>query len=302
VVLLPNSDFTTAREIYDSIVGPVNVSKGFGRYPDFMDSREYKEENSAWFKFKILRDTVLTFDLVPVNPKDDYDFVLFKCPDPPACIDAIRANKRQPERWCSSVNFDKNGSTGLSEYTDIPHLPLGEGFGYVAGLPVKAGETCYLMVNFPGIYHQTPKGFTLYFYSYWPKKPTEATIKRVAAQKIKAKPAPPVILENVLFELDKTVLLKESSVALDKLVTQLQTNKTMKIEIRGHTDNTGDEAANQKLSEARAKAIVDYLIAKKIEANRLTYKGFGSTQPIAPNDSDEGKKKNRRVEFAITSR
>ena len=106
-------------------------------------------------------------------------------------------------------------------------------------------------------------------------------------------------MENVLFEPGKSILLKESYVSLDKLVTQLQTNKTMKIEIIGHTDNVGDETQNQKLSEVRAKAVVDYLISKKIEKTRLSYKGFGSKQPIASNETEEGRKKNRRVEFVV---
>jgi outer membrane protein OmpA-like peptidoglycan-associated protein len=73
----------------------------------------------------------------------------------------------------------------------------------------------------------------------------------------------------------------------------------MKIEIHGHTDNTGDEAKNQKISENRAKAVREYIISKNIEPKRISYKGFGSKQPIKLNNTEEGRKKNRRVEFLI---
>lgn len=288
-----NSDFATATEIHDSIVGPTNVADGFGSQRDFKISRGYQESNSAWFKFTINRDTVLTFDIVPTNSKDDYDFILFKCSNPD-CITKIQSNEIKPDRWCFSINYDKNGSTGLSENAPTAYLGAGPGFGYVSGLPVKAGDTYYLMVDFAENYHHTPDGFTVYFYNYWPNKPKGLLTKRTQATINK-----PVILENVWFETNKTILLKGSSIALDKLVSQMQANKTMKVEVRGHTDNTGDEVKNQKLSEDRAKAIVDYLVLKKIDRTQLSYKGFGSKQPLASNDTEEGKKKNRRVEFVV---
>ncbi len=293
-----NSDFLTAMEIHDSIIDLQNVATGFGKRLDYVFGNDCKREtNSAWYKITIPYDTIITFDLVPNDPKDDYDFIFFKCPDK-TCIDGISSCKVGPDRSCFSINFDKMASTGLSLYSNETSLNCGPGDGYVAGLPVKAGETCYLMVNFPEFYHRTSKGFTLYFYNYWPQKPER--LKAKPSAKAKAAPAKKaVVLENVLFVSDKTMLLKESNAALDKLVSFLESNKTMKVEIRGHTDNTGDEKKNQKLSEGRAKAIVDYLISKKIDKSRLSYKGFGSTQPIAPNDNEEGKQKNRRVEFII---
>ena len=289
----PHNDFATAIEIHDSIVGPLNVYEGFGKQLDFKrpDPFSYKEHNTVWFKFKIDHDTVLTFDLVPNYSKNDYDFIIFKCPTVD-CINNIRTNTIRPDRECYSINYDKSGSTGLSDYATTDYAPGGPGVGYVSGLSIKAGETIYLMVDFPYGFSSS-KGFTLYFYNYWPKKP--AYLKKANALK------KPIILENVLFESNKTILLKESTIALDKLVSQLQTNKTMKIEIRGHTDNVGDETTNQKLSEERAKAIVDYLISKKIDKNRLSFKGFGNKQPIASNETEDGRKKNRRVEFVIVN-
>jgi outer membrane protein OmpA-like peptidoglycan-associated protein len=108
-----------------------------------------------------------------------------------------------------------------------------------------------------------------------------------------------IILKNIFFDTDKYNLKDESKVELDKLIQLLNTNTTIKIEIGGHTDNTGDIQKNQKLSDNRAKSVYDYLIANKIPAQRLTYKGYGATEPIADNNTPEGKAQNRRTEIKI---
>ena len=79
----------------------------------------------------------------------------------------------------------------------------------------------------------------------------------------------------------------------------LTKNPTLKIELGGHTDNVGRPEANQRLSEQRAKAVYDYLINKGIPSNRLSYKGYGETQPVATNDTDEGRRENRRTEIKV---
>ncbi|HRO76098.1 MAG TPA: OmpA family protein [Crocinitomicaceae bacterium] len=108
-------------------------------------------------------------------------------------------------------------------------------------------------------------------------------------------------LNNIFFETAKATLLQESQMELDNLVKILNENPKMKIEIRGHTDNVGSDAANQTLSENRAKSVVDYLVSKGISASRLTSAGFGEKQPEATNDTEEGRAINRRVEFKIIS-
>ena len=74
---------------------------------------------------------------------------------------------------------------------------------------------------------------------------------------------------------------------------------TANIEISGHTDTDGDEAANQGLSEKRAQAVADYLVKAGLPANRFSAIGYGSTQPIAGNDTDQGKAQNRRIDFVV---
>ncbi len=112
----------------------------------------------------------------------------------------------------------------------------------------------------------------------------------------------PVELKNVFFETAQFDLKPESKGELNKLVAFLNLNMTMKIELNGHTDNVGDKKMNITLSLNRAKSVCDYLIANGIEAVRLTYKGYGDTQPKVANDSDENRSKNRRTEFKVTGK
>ena len=109
-----------------------------------------------------------------------------------------------------------------------------------------------------------------------------------------------VILNNIFFEFDKSVILPESEIELQKITEFLTLHPRVSIEIGGHTDNFGNDAYNLKLSSDRAKAVYDYLISKgKIAANRLSYKGYGETRPVETNDTEEGRAKNRRTEFKV---
>ena len=109
-----------------------------------------------------------------------------------------------------------------------------------------------------------------------------------------------IVLKNIFFDTDQFDLKQESTVELQKLVELLTKNPKLKIEISGHTDNQGSKLHNQTLSENRAKAVYDYLVSKGIAANRLTYKGYGDTQPIADNNTEEGRALNRRTQFKVT--
>jgi OmpA-OmpF porin, OOP family len=108
-------------------------------------------------------------------------------------------------------------------------------------------------------------------------------------------------LNNIFFETAKATLLPTSQNELDALIAILKDNPSMIIEIRGHTDNQGGADLNQTLSENRAKAVVDYLVSKGVDAKRLTSKGFGAKSPATTNDTKEGRAFNRRVEFKIIS-
>lgn len=111
-----------------------------------------------------------------------------------------------------------------------------------------------------------------------------------------------IILKNIFFDFDKATLRPESTNELERLTKLLNDVPTLKIEISGHTDSKGADAYNKTLSNNRAKAVVDYLIGKGIAADRLTSAGYGEEQPIATNDTDEGRQLNRRTEFKILSK
>lgn len=108
-----------------------------------------------------------------------------------------------------------------------------------------------------------------------------------------------MVLKNIFFETAKARLLPESIYELEKLRRLLEEYPNLRIEIHGHTDSVGTAESNQVLSELRAKAVHDYLIAAGIEAQRLRSKGFGEERPIDTNDTPEGRQNNRRTEFMV---
>lgn len=118
----------------------------------------------------------------------------------------------------------------------------------------------------------------------------------------KVKVGTKVVLENIYFETGKATLKEESYAQLNQVIAFMENNETIRLEISGHTDNTGSLKVNTKLSEERARAVVDYLVSQGIDRSRLESRGYAFTQPIAPNDTPEGREKNRRVEFKVLSK
>ncbi|TDX00673.1 OmpA family protein [Dinghuibacter silviterrae] len=117
-------------------------------------------------------------------------------------------------------------------------------------------------------------------------------------------PNRPIVLQNIFYDYNKATLRPESALVLDTLVTILDENPTMAIEMGAHTDGIGGEKYNLNLSDRRAKACVDYLISKGIDPARLTWKGYGKCCPIAPEkingkDNPAGRQVNRRTEFSV---
>ncbi len=174
------------------------------------------------------------------------------------------------------AEFESNSSSG--KY--LVSLPSGKNYG----LAIKADGYLFHSENFDipsnALYQEITKDFGL--------------------DKIKV--GNKVVLKNIFFDFDKAALRSESYSELTVLLTLLTENPLVKIEISGHTDNVGNATYNQKLSESRAKAVVDYLISKNINKSRLTFAGYGFSQPCATNDTPEGRQMNRRTEFKITEK
>lgn len=137
-----------------------------------------------------------------------------------------------------------------------------------------------------------------------PKQPEyTALTKNIVLDKVKA--GSKIVLNNIFFDSNKSALRKESTIEIEKLAALLNEYPAVRIEVDGHTDNKGKDDVNMKLSQSRAEAVVNALIQKGISKNRLLAKGFGKTQPIAPNTLPNGKpdpsgmQLNRRVELKI---
>jgi OmpA-OmpF porin, OOP family len=108
-----------------------------------------------------------------------------------------------------------------------------------------------------------------------------------------------VRLNNVFFDFDKWDLRPESFIELDRVVKLLNENPTIEIEMSAHTDSKGSDDYNIRLSDNRAKSVMQYILSKGIATNRIISQGYGETRPVATNDTDDGRQLNRRVEFKI---
>jgi outer membrane protein OmpA-like peptidoglycan-associated protein len=108
-----------------------------------------------------------------------------------------------------------------------------------------------------------------------------------------------IVLRNIFFDFDKATLRPESKTELERVYELLKSNPRMKARIAGHTDSRGSDEYNQRLSEARAKSVYEYLVSRGISADRLSYIGYGESRPIDTNDTEEGRQNNRRVELEI---
>jgi len=102
---------------------------------------------------------------------------------------------------------------------------------------------------------------------------------------------------EILFDTGKSTIKSESQAIIDEIYKLLKENPSLKVSIEGHTDNVGNSENNKKLSENRAKAVVDALVAKGINQQRLSAVGHGQERPVADNRTEEGRAKNRRVEI-----
>lgn len=142
------------------------------------------------------------------------------------------------------------------------------------------------------------------------KVPADPEEERFSYPDLCLTPEPPkvnetFVVQNVYYDFNKAALKPESYPALDEIVRMMNTYPTMVIEMSAHTDNIGSSSYNQKLSEARARSAVAYLVSKGIDESRLKAKGYGETMPIEPNknpdgsDNPEGREKNRRTEFKV---
>jgi len=128
----------------------------------------------------------------------------------------------------------------------------------------------------------------------------ETTVKNIQLiEKLEEKKK--LVLRGINFSSGKSTILPEGYAILDQVVEVLKANKDVKVEISGHTDAVGSASYNQRLSEARAQSVRQYLIEHGLDASRLVARGYGESKPIAPNTTREGRAQNRRIEFTVIS-
>lgn len=108
-----------------------------------------------------------------------------------------------------------------------------------------------------------------------------------------------IVVNGIRFDVNKATIKPESNGAINEIYELMQKQSDVNFSVEGHTDSEGEDALNQTLSEARAKAVMNRLISMGIAASRLNYAGWGESRPIGENGTAEGKANNRRVEFVI---
>jgi outer membrane protein OmpA-like peptidoglycan-associated protein/Tol biopolymer transport system component len=201
--------------------------------------------------------------------------------------------------WVKGRVFDKKTVAGLPSEVELTNVKTGkliskvqtdENGNYLVTLPV--GKDYAFNVN--------RKGYLFYSDNFSLSKNNMDSVFRVDIPLQPIEKGATIVLKNIFFETGKFDIKNESKSELDKLVILLKENPKLKIQLTGHTDNVGLEKDNLLLSANRAKSVVGYLLSKTVNAERLTYKGFGSTKPVADNSTDRGKALNRRTELSIT--
>lgn len=215
----------------------------------------------------------------------------------------LREDIRPPKTtWVKGKVFDANTRQGLPssvELTDINSRKLiskvqtDEDGNYLTTLPI--GKDYAFNVNRHGyLFYSEHYNFTL------TNAADSAFTADIPLQPIVAGAS--IVLKNIFFPSKQAVLDTSSQVELDRVIQLLQEHPQLRILISGHTDDVGKPQDNAQLSNARAKAVVQYLLASKtIAKERLVFKGWGETKPIAPNSTEEGRAKNRRTELSVIS-
>ncbi len=223
---------------------------------------------------------------------DIYSFTLY---------DSIRP---QPVTYMKGKVFDANTKDPLIADFTLIDLATGAVVSQSNSRPVDGTFLVCLPVNKNYALNVSRKGY-LFYSENFSFKDVKASyehpfLKDVPLQQIDTGAS--IVLNNVFFPTNKFDLSPESDAELNKLVAFMKNNPTIKIQISGHTDNVGTPDKNKILSENRAKSVYTYLIDHSIGAERLTYKGYGQTVPVATNDTPEGRQLNRRTEMKITAK
>ncbi|HEX7848071.1 MAG TPA: OmpA family protein [Chitinophagaceae bacterium] len=202
--------------------------------------------------------------------------------------------------WVKGQVFDKKTKQGISSTVELIDLAGKEPLSKVQ-TDEKGNYLLTLPIGKDYAFNVNKKGYLFYSDNFFLSKhaPDSTYEKNIPLQAIEVNAS--VVLNNIFFDVNKFELKPESQVELNKLIQLLNENPSVKIEISGHTDNVGKPADNLILSNNRSKAVVTYLVAKGIAAQRLTAKGYGETNAVADNKTESGRALNRRTEMKVTA-
>ena len=200
--------------------------------------------------------------------------------------------------WVKGQVFDKKTLKGLPSTVELIDIA-----GKQTISKVQTDEQGNYLVTLPigkdYVFNVNRKGYLFYSANFLLSQHTTDSVfqKNIPLQPLEVNAS--VVLNNIFFDINKYDIKSESQIELDKIVQLMNDNPTVKIQISGHTDNVGKPAENLTLSNNRAKTVVSYLINKRISPQRLSFKGFGETQPVADNKTEEGRARNRRTEMKV---
>lgn len=200
--------------------------------------------------------------------------------------------------WVKGKVIDKETGKSLPSAVELTDLATGEAVSRIQ-TDLESNFLITLPVGKDYAFSVNRKGYLFYSENFMLSQnaPDSVYYIEIALQPISVNAT--IVLNNVFFDLNKYDLKPESAVELDNIVKLLKENPDIKVMISGHTDSTGREEDNKLLSARRAQAVVNYLVQNGIDARRLKSEGFGSSQPIAPNTTEEGRARNRRTELKV---
>lgn len=202
-----------------------------------------------------------------------------------------------PTRYAKGKVFDKKAGTVLASDIDLYDLKTQTKVGSFTSDSQNGSFLAVLNSGGEYAFYVSKPGYLFKSLSFTVDKDQSFVDLEIPLEAIEKDRAE--VLNNIFFKTGEYILDDKSKVELDKLTDFLHKNKTIKIEISGHTDDVGSDTENMALSQRRAQSVQYYLQQSGIAADRILAKGYGETKPMAPNDSDENRQKNRRIEWRI---
>ncbi len=284
---------------------------GMGGYDLYVS----KKENGTWTKAQNLGFPINTKgqeEAIAVNRKGTIAYLASDRPGGYGSLDIYSFQlpsfaQPDPVTYVKGITLHAVDNTPLAADVEIINLET-----QIVHAKVKTAKDGQFMIVMPlGAYalNVSKEGFLFYSGNYNLSKANvleqayqlEARLQPILSydSTTTANMPQPIVLENVFFQTSSFVLEMDSKIELDKLYQLLNKYPSMRIQISGHTDNLGEASDNLSLSNNRAGAVVDYLIAKGVQSSRLSYRGYGATKPRYSNQTAEGRAGNRRTAFQV---